>query len=568
MSFFGQISYLLSIGGAILINLYVLHECAKQRNQAATRYLMYAIIFTLVVIMCWLGLSLAPTAEVAFFWARIRLVAISIINIWLFHGLMHYAELSHYLRGYRSAWLWIIPVVNLFFSLFDPSNPLYFREWRLVYYELIKVEVSRLGGWHLIVNVYYLIVIFITIGVFARLYRHASHRFNAQMAWVVGGILLGVTIGSFNGWGIVPPGSPNPTPIGSLLGSLMIARGLWSAPLSNVTPLAHELVFQNMTEAVIVTNHSQVIVDLNHHAKHLFPDEHEVFGKPLHDFPCLAFAFENIQHENEVKILNRFYQLSVSRIQPNPRQHLGYVFTLTDITKLKEQELERERLLLTLDAYARTVAHDLKNPVSVISGYLELAQIAIEKYPENDKLVSYLDRAKRGTETMTGIINSLLLLATLRQTDSLTFNPLNMLGIIKSVLDRLELTIAQTQAIIELPESLPIALGYANWVEEIWLNYLSNAIKYGGTPPLIRISSISTETHILYRVHDNGVGLQPEERKALFKDFSRLKRHEDKEGHGLGLVIVRQMVERMSGSVAVESEVGKGSTFSFSLPKH
>jgi signal transduction histidine kinase len=129
------------------------------------------------------------------------------------------------------------------------------------------------------------------------------------------------------------------------------------------------------------------------------------------------------------------------------------------------------------------------------------------------------------------------------------------------------------RAEIVLPDASawPEALGYAPWVEEIWVNYLSNALKYGGTPAAsLRVELGATaqdDGMVRFWVRDNGPGLSPEEQAQLFTPFTRLDRVRAK-GHGLGLSIVRRIVERLGGQAGVESQgvSGRGSVFYFTLP--
>jgi two-component system sensor histidine kinase/response regulator len=120
-------------------------------------------------------------------------------------------------------------------------------------------------------------------------------------------------------------------------------------------------------------------------------------------------------------------------------------------------------------------------------------------------------------------------------------------------------------------------VGHGPWIEEVWANYISNALKYGGSPPRIELGadppppsppSGGTEGEarmVRFWVRDNGPGLTPEEQARLFTPFTRLEQVRAK-GHGLGLSIVRRIVEKLGGQVGVESEVGQSSTFSFTLP--
>jgi signal transduction histidine kinase len=103
-------------------------------------------------------------------------------------------------------------------------------------------------------------------------------------------------------------------------------------------------------------------------------------------------------------------------------------------------------------------------------------------------------------------------------------------------------------------------------VEEIWANYVSNAIKYGGSPPRVELGGDELpDGKVRFWVRDNGVGLSKEDQSKLFRIFTRLGQS-DASGHGLGLSIVESIAERLKGQVGVESEVGQGSLFYFILP--
>jgi signal transduction histidine kinase len=103
-------------------------------------------------------------------------------------------------------------------------------------------------------------------------------------------------------------------------------------------------------------------------------------------------------------------------------------------------------------------------------------------------------------------------------------------------------------------------------VEEVWVNYINNAIRHGGTPPVVELGAKqpSQGMTVLY-VQDNGDGIAPEDQERLFTPFTRLNQVST-EGHGLGLSIVRRIVERMGGRVGVVSKGSPGSIFYFTLP--
>jgi len=232
--------------------------------------------------------------------------------------------------------------------------------------------------------------------------------------------------------------------------------------------------------------------------------------------------------------------------------------------QLQEEILARDKLIGELDAYAHTVAHDLKNPLTVLVGYSELLEKRYAQLPP-EQLEHNLHAIATGARRMTNIINELLLLASVREMNEVQMSPLNMAHIVGEVQTRLEDMLARAEAQLEMPSSWPVALGYGPWVEEIWANYVSNAVKYGGVPPHIRLGATPRDGQVYFWVQDNGAGIPPEQLGKLFTPFERLNQVHA-EGHGLGLSIVHRIAEKLGGAVEVHSTPGAGSVFGFLLP--
>lgn len=233
--------------------------------------------------------------------------------------------------------------------------------------------------------------------------------------------------------------------------------------------------------------------------------------------------------------------------------------------RLEREIAEREILIAELDAFAHTVAHDLKNPLGVTINYAQLLRGYYDKMSLED-LNQSLEMIVRNGQKMANIINELLLLASIRK-EEVDLRPIDMARTVSEARSRLTFLIEEHQAELIIPDEWPVALGYGPWVEEIWANYVSNAIKYGGRPPRVELGATSrADGMIQFWVRDNGDGLSVEEQTRLFVPFSRLDQARAK-GHGLGLSIVDRIVERLSGAVSVESggRPGEGSIFSFLL---
>ena len=244
----------------------------------------------------------------------------------------------------------------------------------------------------------------------------------------------------------------------------------------------------------------------------------------------------------------------------------------TDITERKRAEEALRQYTLDLqadneelDAFAHTVAHDLKNPLTLITGFAEMLEGDYATM-SSEELQHYSQIIVRSGHKMSNIIDELLLLASVRKIEEMEMRPLDISSIVAEAQQRLAYEIERLQAEIILPVAWPVVLGYGPWVEEVWVNYLDNALKYGGRPPRVELGArVQLDSMVRFWVRDNGPALTPEEQARLFIPFIRLDQVSAK-GHGLGLPIARRIVEKLGGQVGVESEVGKGSIFSFTLP--
>jgi len=217
-----------------------------------------------------------------------------------------------------------------------------------------------------------------------------------------------------------------------------------------------------------------------------------------------------------------------------------------------------------LDAYARTIAHDLKAPLGLIEGYAEL----IAEYDLPVAAQAQLDIIQATVWRMEEMIEQLLLLAQLRDAEQ-TAVSVEVLPLIYAVISRFTNAIQAQKIVVQIDNrDLPPLLGHAPWLEEEVFANLSNAIKYIGSDnpePLIRIDATVAGGMARYQITDNGLGIQPDDQDRLFDMFTRFHR-EEASGTGLGLSIVKRIVQKMGGEIGVESEPGQGSTFWFVLP--
>lgn len=217
-----------------------------------------------------------------------------------------------------------------------------------------------------------------------------------------------------------------------------------------------------------------------------------------------------------------------------------------------------------LEAYAHTVAHDLKNPLFTIRGYAGILKRQLNG-SSSPKALEMVGQIETSSQKMDTIIKELLLLSQVRN-QKVDTAVLNMPELITHAEAQLGGLIHQSGGQISYPAEWPTAVGYAPWVEEVWMNYLSNGLKYGGQPPQLTLGAAYQNNHMVrFWVQDNGPGIPPEQLPLLFKEFTRLDTSRN-DSYGLGLSIVYRIIEKLGGEVGVESKPGQGSLFYFTLP--
>lgn len=259
------------------------------------------------------------------------------------------------------------------------------------------------------------------------------------------------------------------------------------------------------------------------------------------------------------------FELGAADYVTKPIQYkeiLARVSAHLQVHKLQAQLLQRNA---ELETFSRMVAHDLKNPLNAVINLTEMIAYECEHQADRQKSLSRLRWVSQAGQQMMSIVDALLLMAGVAQNKQVDIDVVNMEEVLQEVIQqRLLYMIEQHQAELQLPHSMPTALGYAPWIQEIWANYISNAIKYGGKPPKLIIGATALEDDVVqYWVQDNGRGLTEEEQAQLFKPFTRLH---NGDGHGLGLSIVQQIVEKLSGKAGVECSLEQGCKFYFILP--
>ena len=239
---------------------------------------------------------------------------------------------------------------------------------------------------------------------------------------------------------------------------------------------------------------------------------------------------------------------------------------IRDITARKLAEVERERLLEQMKTFMHLVSHDLRAPITIINGYADMLQQHLAA-SENQTVRMSIDAIRRAIKRMDVMIEDLVTAARLEGGQlRLAYSAIDLATWLPDFLKRSAAVLDAQRLLIDMPEPVPPIRADGDRLERMLTNLISNALKYSdaGTPVQVQVQPSADAVHIAVR--DQGQGIAPQDVPHLFTKFYRAGSSRKAEGIGLGLFITKQLVEAHGGHIRVESEVGKGSTFSMTLP--
>ncbi|MDF1499645.1 MAG: ATP-binding protein [Anaerolineales bacterium] len=233
--------------------------------------------------------------------------------------------------------------------------------------------------------------------------------------------------------------------------------------------------------------------------------------------------------------------------------------------ELEERVDERTELLrrsnAELEQFAYVASHDLQEPLRSISGFLQL----IERRYHQDEGREFIDRAVGAAQRMQALIEDLLEFSRVG-TRAGDLAPVPAAKCVEAALYSLHQAIEDSGAKLTIQDDLPTVLADEAQLTRLFQNLIANAIKFRSErPPQICVAAHKEDGPWRFEVRDNGIGIKQEYHQRIFQVFQRLHSREDYSGTGIGLAIVKKIVERHGGQVWVDSEPGKGSTFYFTL---
>jgi len=320
----------------------------------------------------------------------------------------------------------------------------------------------------------------------------------------------------------------------------------------------------------------------------------ELFSKPYHEFihpedkeKTLTEVTKMINEGTKLTIENRCIRKDGTyrwlAWKSVPVEKMRYA-SATDITEQKiaaeqikkmNQELELrvqrrtselKRSNEELQQFAYVASHDLQEPLRMVASYMQLLE---RKYKGklDEKADMYIGFAVDGASRMKALINDLLNFSRV-DSKAKTLAPTDFNVTLEEVMQNLKEAIKENKAKIIVEGTLPTIIAESSQMIQLFQNFISNAIKFkGDNIPEIRVSAEEQPAHWVFKIKDNGIGIEKEYWDRIFVIFQRLNNRVEYPGTGIGLAICKKIVERHGGKIWLESETGKGTTFFFTIKK-
>lgn len=267
-------------------------------------------------------------------------------------------------------------------------------------------------------------------------------------------------------------------------------------------------------------------------------------GEPVSLLGTVLDVTERVRAEQEVRALNE--QLE---------------------ERVRQRTAQLEEVNAEMEAFAYTVAHDLRAPLRAMQG---LSQALLEDYGARLDAtgLEYAGRVVRAAESMDELIRDLLAYGRLSRTE-IRLEPVRWASVVDGARNQLEAELGGAEVEARVPESLPEVAAHRATLAQVVVNLLGNAVKFvaPGVTPRVRVWAEERGERMRLWVEDNGIGIAPEHHERIFRVFERLHGRESYPGTGIGLAIVRKGMERMGGGCGVESAPGQGSRFWVDLPR-
>lgn len=544
----------------------------------------------MLAIMVWsaaYGLELSSTTkEGMLFWLRIEYLAIPYVVPLMLLVVMRFTGLGLHISAYQYGYLFLIPVVITVMSITNEYHHLYYTSVRLSFDEKIPLLELSIGPFYYVHVAYIYVLTVFSLFVVVRKLVYQRALFRKQLLFMLIAVLIPLASFTLYFIGLMPIKNIDPTPFAFTLSGLAMSISILRFRMLDLMPIAREHVFQSMQDGLVVVDTKNRLVDCNPVVHKIFGWKSVPYGKRIdvlwESYPKMAQPIgkqseQPVEVSLEVEETERHFLVSNSEIFNHKGRLIGRLLVLHDITArfelqrhLRQNEEKLRMLNAEKDKLFSVIAHDLRGPIGNFMSYTRLLtddSVEMNKH----EMVEAARAMHKSAASLFGLLENLLNWSRMQRDDvKMKMQPLLLHEVIHTNLElqRENYTRKKIQIVNQVDAELKVSAD-ENMLNAILRNLISNAIKFTESGGEIAINAMTLSNGLVeVVVSDTGIGMDSQTLENLYRIDQKSGRPgtEGEVSSGLGLILVKEFVEKQGGSLRAESRVGEGSRFSFTLP--
>ncbi len=565
------------------------------------------LYFSLVLLSCGAysilyGLEISSlTLDVALLFYKLEYLWIPTFPVFFLLFTIDYSGNGRYLRFPYILALFLVPLITMMLVFTTQFHNLFHRGLSMTSRGLYPALGIEPGFWYFFHQFYTFVIILSALLLLFHLWMRSSHILRKQIFVIIIGALVPSVTYLFYFASLYPQGI-DPVPYSFILSSLIIFAGLKYYRLFNLTPLVRDLLFENIPEIVLVFDSKKRLLDCNRVAFEFFNISRENIDNfstdILTQWPQIIELLENKKIVDGVEVngvfsdKNYWFNVKYIPLLNTSREFIGHMVVMSDITARKEDEdmlldlnsrlhdsmvrasemaARAEMANVAKSCFLANMSHELRTPLNSIIGFSSVL-CENQNGDLNEKELRYANNILNSGTHLLNLINDILDLSKVESgEDSVHKESIVLSELFADIHALLEQMAAEKSISLDFtlyPDNLKVHADRKK-LKQILYNLIGNALKFTKKDGSVKVAATNKDDgFVRFCVSDSGIGIPEEMHEKIFESFKQVDSSHARlyQGTGLGLSLVKKFIELHGGNISVESELGKGSTFTFTLP--